>query len=250
MYPSEISTLINQAFRILLLTASSLLGCSLLALSIVERSPFVPSGFNPGSTSSQETKSAPNPQGLQFKGMYELNDSLYFLVSERNQKGKWIEMGQADEEIQVSRFDKEDNRLLVDVSGKEVWLDLVETAAVTGNAVAASQPSSRTSRTTVTPRTSTSRSSIRPTSPTRSVTPTRSSSSRIRPASNITSASSLRSLQRRRPISGISSRSRTATVDFPVPSAKPPTNLSLEVPDTVPTTKPGPPPTNTDSPFN
>ncbi len=246
---SGINCSYRQASRIFLLLGAGILGCCLHALSIVERSPFVPSGFNPPSGATQDSAKQTNPEGLLFKGMYKLNDSMYFLVSERNQKGKWIELGKGEEDISVEQFDMEDNRLLVDVSGKEVWLELSETASLTGKAV--TTPQRPTTRPTTRP--TSTRTISRPTTASRTTSSSRSSTTSIRPTSRGSSSSVMRSLQRRRPSTGFSSRSSGRTAPAPVPTTGlPPSGGSFQVPDAPPSMVPGPPPTSgtPDSPFN
>jgi hypothetical protein len=145
-----------------------------LALSLSDRSPFIPEGFDPN-TKSASTAATTTNQPLEFRGMYQLGSTYYFLVSQRNSSGKWLPVGEASDGITIKEFQADENKVLVDHNGNPIWLDMSEMAKLTGGPV--SQPARQVTR-NITPtsssssiraqRSSTTRRTIRPSTLTRS----------------------------------------------------------------------------------
>jgi hypothetical protein len=113
-----------------LLTVASLA----MALSLSDRSPFIPQGFDPNSKSAGKAAANSN-QPLEFRGMYQLGDTYYFLVSQRNSSGKWLPVGEASDGITIKEFQADENKVLVDHNGNPIWLDMSEMAKLTGGPV-------------------------------------------------------------------------------------------------------------------
>lgn len=174
----------KSAMLCFLLTVANLT----LALSLSDRSPFIPEGFDPNTKSASRAAATTN-QPLEFRGMYQLGSTYYFLVSQRNSSGKWLPVGEASDGITIKEFQADENKVLVDHNGNPIWLDMSEMAKLKGGPVtqpirqvtrkttASSNPASLRTRSS-----STSRRTIRPSTSTRSQT-VRSANSSRRPYS-------------------------------------------------------------------
>lgn len=238
----------HKDLRILRLIATGLsliLGGSVVqGLSLTDRSPFIPEGFTPNKANASAGNKAGSNQPLEFRGMYKLNDNYYFLVSQRNSKGKWLSMGESEDGLTVQEFEADEDRLLVEHNGKPVWLELSEMATLTGKPVT-TRPAVATTRRTSTVPARTTRTTSSSTSSRRTVIrPTTGSSGRT-----VTSRSGTRSTRTRYP-------GRTARSN---PRLKLPTEDMAPVPPApvVPAVQPpvfdpgAPPPANPDdNPFN
>lgn len=102
--------------------------------SLSSRSPFLPSGFQPPGETTAPSPRATAPGSLEFRGFYRIADRYYFLVSPRNQVGRWLAQGETEEGVTINQFDAESTRVLVNYNGQSLWVDLAETAALTGAA--------------------------------------------------------------------------------------------------------------------
>lgn len=179
--------MVDRFTRFLAVVLTVLVSGSLLqALSLTDRSPFIPDGFDPNKANASAGNKASSNQPLEFRGLYKLNESYYFLVSQRNGKGKWLGMGESEDGLTVQEFKSEEDKLLVEHNGKPVWLELSEMATLTGRPVttqpAVANTRRATTRSTGTTRTaassSTRRTVVRPsTSTTRRTVTSRSGSS-------------------------------------------------------------------------
>lgn len=109
---------------------------NLRADSLTSRSPFVPAGFQPPGEMAAASAAAAPATSLEFRGYYKIADTYYFLVSPRNQAGRWLAQGESEEGFVVNQFDATGNRVLVQYNGQTQWVELAETAAVTGSAPA------------------------------------------------------------------------------------------------------------------
>jgi len=243
---------INPSLRVfraacaLLLTSLGASGPSnSLAASLVSESPFIPGDFRPPGTSNPEPERAqPNRAARQFefRGMYELGGKSFFLVSQRNNRdrGNWIRLGEEKDGLLVEEFNPSENKILVELDGQNLWLEMDETANLSGRASVQTQSSNQN-------RVQRDRRTVRPTrnSVSRSSSGNRSNSASVNRSSSRADDSSNRA-RRIRP----SQTEETAPVPPPdnaVPTRARPTRVPPPVPDFTP----GPPPSEEpSSPFD
>ena len=216
------------------------------ALSLTERSPFLPDGFTAPAGQSQQAATR-SIQGLEFKGMYQLNNTYYFLVSERNKAGQWISMGNPKDDISVEEFDSSGNKLRVAFAGKDMWLELTEMATLTGQVAQATRGNTQSTARKAAAAAAAKRTNSTATRRRTVQRPTASN------GSTTSSSSIARKLPTRRTPSRPSSRfsRRTAPAEVPT-SGLPAGNVPTAPPTAAPGTMPGAPPSQdpSSSPFN
>ncbi len=110
-----------------------LMGSSLQAQeapTIVKRSPFVPTNFNPGIGGAATNPSQAAAAGYEFRGVYQIGDRYWFLVSEpKSRDGSWIELGSNAENVEARRYDPESKSLTVFSNNTELTLQLADIEA-------------------------------------------------------------------------------------------------------------------------
>ncbi len=95
--------------------------------SIINRSPFVPTNFNPGIVGATTNASQVAAAGYEFRGVYQIGDRYWFLVSEpKSRDGNWIELGSNSEDVEARRYDSESKSLTVFSNNSELTLQLAE----------------------------------------------------------------------------------------------------------------------------
>ena len=100
------------------------------ATTLLDRSPFVPAGFDP---SVQTVTTAPVQSatgGYEFRGVYQIGDRYWFLVSEpASQDGNWIELGKSTEELLARSYDPQTRALTLVSNNTEHTLELASVDA-------------------------------------------------------------------------------------------------------------------------
>lgn len=155
---------------LLLATAVFSIECGAAGPSIVENSPFLPPNFQPPgagrtSTAAQAAASAE----YEFRGVYMLEGEYHFnLFNKREQKGTWVgEDDLIDGAPRIVRYSREDNEVIIDLSGRQLTLGMISTSdkvlpVQTAKAPTVRQPSSTSSATTRTTQAPVRRRVIRP----------------------------------------------------------------------------------------
>ena len=118
-------------FLTLLLPAClSLMPGRVCPASLIDKSPFLPPGFDPPGQGGAATVAPAGSAQLQFKGVYELRGQLYFNVYDvRQQKGSWVSLGQtATEGTRVVRYERESDTLVVNSGGQQLQLEMMATS--------------------------------------------------------------------------------------------------------------------------
>ncbi len=112
----------------LLLFAAPLTGwCS---PTLLDRSPFVPANFDPGSQNVSNPAAPTSSTGYEFRGVYQIGDRYWFLVSDpASQDGSWIELGKTSEDLLARSFDPETKSLVLVSNNTEHKLELASVEA-------------------------------------------------------------------------------------------------------------------------
>ena len=103
------------------------------APSILDRSPFLPPGFEPPRSSTQRRTKKPQPRkNYEFRGVYQLAGEYHFLVSEaRSRDGDWVSLrnNKPDLDIEVRDYDPRTQKLTVFANNKVEELTLASVEA-------------------------------------------------------------------------------------------------------------------------
>lgn len=123
----------------MLFSAALFAAAPLQAVTLVENSPFIPSGFQPPEERRQAPE-RPTPQptrNLEFRGVYELDGVLHINVHDRSQnKGEWVKINDTSAGFFVTAFSLEKDTITLEVDGQTTELTLSSTQ----RAPAAPQP--------------------------------------------------------------------------------------------------------------
>lgn len=94
--------------------------------SIVVHSPFLPPDFNPPGEAGLEAEPPVTESQFQLKGVYQLDGEYYFhIYDQRSQRGSWIGDGMAASGYpNIVEFDASQSRLVVELNGRYLQLDL------------------------------------------------------------------------------------------------------------------------------
>lgn len=114
----------------LLFSMAPAMGEEAVAPSIVEKSPFLPPGFQPPGGAASPTAAPAQASQFEFRGVYQLEGQYFFnLYNTRDRKGSWVSKLQSGEETpKIIEFDLDNDVLVVDSSGQRLSLNLVETS--------------------------------------------------------------------------------------------------------------------------
>lgn len=103
------------------------------APSILDRSPFLPPGFEPPQSSTQRRANQPQQRkNYEFRGVYQLAGEYHFLVSEaRSRDGDWVNLGNTKQEVdfEVRDYDPQTQTLTLFANNKVEELTLASVEA-------------------------------------------------------------------------------------------------------------------------
>ncbi len=98
--------------------------------TIVERSPFVPTGFDPRANPSGTAAVSSDPGSFSFRGLYVLEDHYWFLIGDpQGKQGRWLELGKAYDGLEVRHYDPSTTTLVLYSNNKEHRLILEDLEA-------------------------------------------------------------------------------------------------------------------------
>jgi hypothetical protein len=106
--------------------------CVAASVTLVERSPFVPSTFSPPQSRApaRPAVQAAKQNEFEFRGIYEVNGEYRFLISEaRSRNGRWLPVGGSHESIEVQAYDPQTETVDVLINGEPRQLELAKTEA-------------------------------------------------------------------------------------------------------------------------
>ena len=120
------------------------------APSILDRSPFLPPGFEPPRSSTQRRTNQPQQRkNYEFRGVYQLAGEYHFLVSEaRSRDGDWVSLRNTKPEVdfEIRDYDPQTQTLTLFANNKTEELTLASVEAnptpmpVTGQPKVSTQP--------------------------------------------------------------------------------------------------------------
>jgi hypothetical protein len=113
---------------------------------LIDNSPFIPPGFvAPGTNEPQKPASgAPIDSQLEFRGYYEINGELRFLIAKKGQaQGEWLSMESESESFRLLSFNDEEETIQVEHDSSVGWIPLKDPFEFTGTAVAAAASPAR-----------------------------------------------------------------------------------------------------------
>ncbi len=122
-----------------ILSAALFTAAALPGVTLVENSPFIPSGFQPPEERRQAPeRPAPQPtRNLEFRGVYELDGVLHINVHDRSQnKGEWVRINDSSAGFLVTAFSLDNDTITLEIDGRTTELTLSSTQ----RAPAAPQP--------------------------------------------------------------------------------------------------------------
>ena len=100
------------------------------APTLLDRSPFVPAGFDPSAQTAANTPVQTSATGYEFRGVYQIGDRYWFLISDpASQDGNWIELGKSSEELLVRSYDPVTSSLTLVSNNTEHKLELASVDA-------------------------------------------------------------------------------------------------------------------------
>jgi hypothetical protein len=123
-------------------------------VTIVDRSPFIPSTFSPpqGSEAARPAHRAAAGNEVEFRGVYELAGDYHLLISEsRSRSGKWLSIGETHENIELREYDPCSETATVMVDGEPRELQLAKLDANPSPQPVAIQSANSARTRTVTP---------------------------------------------------------------------------------------------------
>jgi hypothetical protein len=117
---------------LIVVVLNSLCMAAAVSVTIVDRSPFIPSGFSPPQTREPARPSARPTQAseIEFRGIYEIAGEYRVLISEaRSRNGRWLSVGSSHENIEVTDYDPSTETVSLLVGGEPREMQLVKTEA-------------------------------------------------------------------------------------------------------------------------
>lgn len=96
--------------------------------NLVDRSPFLPA--NVPSARPEAPRAGNQNTDYEFRGVYSLNGTHKFLVSERaGQNGRWVRLNDASSDYVVKDYDESSKSILLSAGGQEKRIALMELAS-------------------------------------------------------------------------------------------------------------------------
>ena len=129
--------MLHPAHRLLLLALPALMlaGSGMSeeeqdAPTLVTKSPFLPPDFNPPGGAAGDPAMPASASQYEFRGVYQMGGRYYFnLYNTRDKSGTWVAEGESGSDApRIVRFDRDEDVLVVEVSGERVNLELVDTS--------------------------------------------------------------------------------------------------------------------------
>lgn len=103
---------------------------ALSGITLVENSPFIPSGFQPPEDRRQApVRPTPPPaRNLEFRGVYELDGILHINVHDRSQnKGEWVRLNDTSAGFLVTALSLDTDTITLEIDGQTAELALSST---------------------------------------------------------------------------------------------------------------------------
>lgn len=100
------------------------------AATLVDKSPFIPPGFQPPEERRQApVRPTPPPsRNLEFRGVYELDGILHINIHDRGEnKGEWVTLNDASAGFLVTDFSLETDSITIEIDGESSELSLAST---------------------------------------------------------------------------------------------------------------------------
>ena len=98
--------------------------------TMLQRSPFLPPGFNPPQSGRSTPQARQSAAGYEFRGVYQLGEEYRFLVSEpRSRSGSWVQVGKSYDGYEVRGYDPETETLTLFFNNSLERLQLAEVDA-------------------------------------------------------------------------------------------------------------------------
>jgi type II secretory pathway component PulC len=109
-----------------------------LGASLVEKSPFIPSGWEPQAAPAQPAASKALPENsFVLQGVYVIGDRWTCnILDNRTGKSSWVSIGESVKDLATQRYDADNDRLIARLDGKEIELHLKKMPEAAGVAVA------------------------------------------------------------------------------------------------------------------
>lgn len=100
------------------------------APTLLSDSPFLPPGFEPPGQPGQAAPEPEQPGAYEFRGVYELGGTYHYHVfNSREKQGQWLTEETAESKgFRIVGFDPESDSLALEVAGKRLDLQLVQTS--------------------------------------------------------------------------------------------------------------------------
>ncbi|MEX0331353.1 MAG: hypothetical protein AB3N64_08030 [Puniceicoccaceae bacterium] len=147
----------KHRFLMLLLLAALLAGPAVAdeesgGATLITKSPFLPPDFNPPGSGAGDPSMPASASQYQFRGVYQMGGEYYFnLYNTRDKSGTWVtENESGGDSPRIVRFNLDEDVLVVEVSGEQVSLELVETSDRTLPVASAPRPTPATRPATTT----------------------------------------------------------------------------------------------------
>jgi hypothetical protein len=138
-----LSGLLMGMSALLLSSAMVMAGSGPEEVSIIQRSPFIPSNFNPPETRKPAAVASRNRPGTQyeFRGLYELGGEYRLLISEaRSRSGSWLSVGQEEGDITILEYDPQSETAIVLIGDERQEIQLAQMEANPTPVAVASAP--------------------------------------------------------------------------------------------------------------